>query len=149
MQNETKKNSHTTNPYEDIMHLSRPVSKTHPQMPIADRAAQFAPFAALTGYDVSIFEAARLTEKRIELDDKAIEILNIKLQFLKEHIKEQPKITVTYFVPDTKKDGGAYVEYSGTIRVMDETQKVIIMGDRTKIEIGMILDLQSEVFKGT
>ena len=136
--------------YRDIINMPYPnpdIEKAFPD-PVL-RGAQFAPFAALTGYDVSIFEAARLTEKRIELDDKAIEILNIKLQFLKEHIKEQPKITVTYFVPDTKKDGGAYVEYSGTIRVMDETQKVIIMGDRTKIEIGMILDLQSEVFKGT
>lgn len=136
------------NDYRDIINNLHHTSKTRKRMSGLNRAAQFAPFAALTGYDASIYEAARLTENRIELDDNEIEILNMKLNFLKEHIKEQPKIKVTYFVPDTKKDGGAYVEYSGTIRVMDETQKIIIMSDRTKIAIEMILNLQGEIFKG-
>ena len=135
------------NDYKDIINNPHHISKTRKRMSVLNRAAQFAPFAALTGYDASIYEAARLTENRIELDDKEAEILNIKLNFLKEHIKEQPEITVTYFVPDIKKDGGAYVEYSGTIRVIDEIQKIIIMTDRTKIAIEMILDLQGEVFK--
>lgn len=135
------------NDYRDIINNLHHTSKTRKRMSGLNRAAQFAPFAALTGYDASIYEAARLTENRIELDDNEIEILNMKLNFLKEHIKEQPKIKVTYFVPDTKKDGGAYVEYSGTIRVMDETQKIIIMSDRTKIAIEMILNLQGEIFK--
>ena len=134
------------NDYRDIINNLHHTSKTRKRMSGLNRAAQFAPFAALTGYDASIYEAARLTENRIELDDNEIEILNMKLNFLKEHIKEQPKIKVTYFVPDTKKDGGAYVEYSGTIRVMDETQKIIIMSDRTKIAIEMILDIQGEIF---
>ena len=135
------------NDYRDIINNLHHTSKTRKRMSGLNRAAQFAPFAALTGYDASIYEAARLTENRIELDDNEIEILNMKLNFLKEHIKEQPKIKVTYFVPDTKKDGGAYVEYSGTIRVIDETQKIIIMSDRTKIAIEMILNLQGEIFK--
>ena len=135
------------NDYRDIINNLHHTSKTRKRMSGLNRAAQFAPFAALTGYDASIYEAARLTENRIELDDNEIEILNMKLNFLKEHIKEQPQIKVTYFVPDTKKDGGAYVEYSGTIRVMDETQKIIIMSDRTKIAIEMILNLQGEIFK--
>lgn len=134
--------------YQDIINNPHHTSKTRKRMSELNRAAQFAPFAALTGYDASIYEAARLTENKIELDNKEAEILNMKLNFLKEHIKEQPEITVTYFVPDTKKDGGAYVEHSDTIRIIDETQKVIIMTDRTKIEIEMILDLQGEVFKG-
>lgn len=108
----------------------------------SNRAAQFAPFAALTGHDASIREAARLTDKKIELDDKSQEILNMKLNLLKEHLKERPEITVTYFVPDTKKDGGAYVEYSGTIRVIDEIENTLIFTDRTTIAIDMVLDME-------
>ena len=134
------------NDYRDIINNLHHTSKTRKRMSGLNRAAQFAPFAALTGYDASIYEAARLTENRIELDDNEIEILNMKLNFLKEHIKEQPKIKVTYFVPDTKKDGGAYVEYSGTIRVINEIQKTIIFTDRTTIKIEMILDIQGEIF---
>ncbi len=134
------------NDYRDIINNPHHTSKTRKRMSGLNRAAQFAPFAALTGYDASIYEAARLTESRIELDDKAIEILNMKLNFLKENIKEQPEIIVTYFVPDTKKDGGAYVEYSGTIRVINEIQKTIIFTDRTTIKIEMILDIQGEIF---
>ena len=113
----------------------------------SNRAAQFAPFAALTGHDASIREAARLTAKKIELDDKAQETLNAKLNLLKEHLQERPGITVTYFVPDTKKDGGAYVEYGGTIRVIDEIENTLIFTDRTTINIEMILDVQGENFK--
>ena len=113
----------------------------------SNRAAQFAPFAALTGHAASISEAARLTDKKIELDDKAQETLNAKLNLLKEYLKERPEITVTYFVPDTKKDGGAYVEYSGTIRVIDEIKNTLIFTDRTVINIEMVLDVQIKKFK--
>lgn len=130
------------NDYKDIINNPHHTSKTRKRMSQSNRAAQFAPFAALTGHDASIYEAARLTENKIELNDKEIDALNMKLNFLKEHIKEQPEIKVTYFVPDIKKDGGAYVEYSGTIRVIDETQKIIITSNRTKIAIEMILDLK-------
>ena len=112
----------------------------------SNRAAQFAPFAALTGYDASISEAARLTKTKIELDDKTKEILNMKLSFLKDHIKDRPYVTVTYFVPDAKKGGGAYVDYSGNIRVIDETQQTIIFTDRTTIAIDVICDIQGEIF---
>lgn len=130
------------NDYKDIINNPHHTSKTRKRMSQSNRAAQFAPFAALTGHDASIYEAARLIENKIELNDKEIDALNMKLNFLKEHIKEQPEIKVTYFVPDIKKDGGAYVEYSGTIRVIDETQKIIITSNRTKIAIEMILDLK-------
>lgn len=113
----------------------------------SNRAAQFAPFAALTGHDASICEAARLTDKKIELDDKTKEILNMKLAFLKNHIKDRPYVTITYFVPDHKKDGGAYVDYSGNIRVIDETQQMIILTDRTMISIDVIYDIQGEFLK--
>lgn len=113
----------------------------------SNRAAQFVPFAALTGYDAAIGEAARLTEKPIELDDKTKEILNMKLGFLKNHIKDRPYVTVTYFVPDAKKDGGAYVDYSGNIRVIDEVEQIIIFTDRTTIAIETVCDVQGEILK--
>lgn len=135
------------NDYKDIINKPHHTSKTRKRMSGLNRAAQFAPFAALTGYDASILEAARLTESQIELDDQTIEMLNIKLNFIKWHIKEQPEITVTYFEPDTKKSGGAYVKYSGTARFIDEIERVIILNDGTKIKIEMIFDLQGEIFK--
>lgn len=125
--------------YSDIINQPHHTSKTRKRMSQSNRAAQFAPFAALTGHDASIREAARLTDKKIELDDKSQEILNMKLNLLKEHLKERPEITVTYFVPDTKKEGGAYVEYSGTIRVIDEIENTLIFTDKTTINIETIL----------
>ena len=128
--------------YSDIINQPHHTSKTRKRMSQSNRAAQFAPFAALTGHDAAISEAARLTDKKIELNDKAQEILNTKLNLLKEHLKERPQITVTYFVPDTKKDGGAYVEYSGTIRGIDEIENTLIFTDRTTIKIEMVLDVR-------
>ena len=133
------------NDYKDIINNPHHTSKTRKRMSGLNRAAQFAPFAALTGYDASILEAARLTENRIELDDIGVENLNMKLNFIKEHIKELPEITVTYFVPDTKKSGGAYVKYSGTARIIDEIDRVIIFTDGTKIKIEMILDIKRKI----
>lgn len=128
--------------YNDIINKPHHISKTRKRMSQSNRAAQFAPFAALTGHDASIREEARLTDKKIELDDKAQETLNNKLNFLKEHLKERPEIIVTYFVPDIKKDGGAYVEYIGAIRLIDELEQTLIFTDRTTIDIEMILDIQ-------
>lgn len=133
--------------YNDIINNPHHTSKTRKRMSQSNRAAQFAPFAALTGYDAAIGEAARLTETQIELDDKTKEILNMKLCFLKNHIKDRPYVTITYFVPDPKKDGGAYVDYSGNIRVIDEIKHSIIFTDRTTIEIEMVCDIRGELFK--
>ena len=134
--------------YNDIINNPHHTSKTRKRMSQSNRAAQFAPFAALTGYDTAIGEAARLTETQIELDDKTKEILNMKLSFLKDHIMDRPYVTVTYFVPDAKKGGGAYVDYSGNIRVIDETQQTIIFTDRTTIAIDEICNVQGEFFNG-
>lgn len=133
--------------YNDIINNPHHTSKTRKRMSQSNRAAQFAPFAALTGYDAAIGEAARLTETRIELDDKTKEILNMKLSFLKDHIKDRPYVTVTHFVLDPQKDGGAYVDYSGNIRVIDEITQTIIFTDRTTIAIDVICDVQSKIFK--
>lgn len=132
--------------YNDIINNPHHTSKTRKRMSQSNRAAQFAPFAALTGYDAAIGEAARITETKIELDDKTKEILNMKLAFLKNHIKDRPYVTITYFVPDSKKEGGAYVDYSGNIRVVDEIKHSIIFTDRTTVAIEMVCDIQVKIF---
>ncbi len=129
------------NPYEDIINLPHHVSKTHPQMPMQDRAAQFSPFAALTGYDDAIDETARLTGKKIELSEEAKEILDRKLQYLGSIISDQPEISVTYFVPDEKKDGGEYVTVKGNLKRIDEYERAIILTDGERIGMDEIIDI--------
>ena len=104
------------NRYADIINLPHHVSKTRPQMPIADRAAQFSPFAALTGYDSAIEETGRLTDSFIELDESRKAVLNEKLQSMLKNIKEQPEVAITYFQPDEKKNGGSYINISGVVK---------------------------------
>ena len=103
------------NNYDDIINLNRPISK-HSHQSIESRASQFAPFAALVGYDSAIKETARLTDKKIEIDDGLKEMLNSKLNYINEHIKDMNEITITYFVKDTSKNGGKYIEKSGIVK---------------------------------
>ena len=106
-----------------------------------NRAAQFAPFAALTGYEESIEETARLTDRRIELSEYEIEELNAKLNFIQEHIKEHPEVTITYFQPDERKKGGAYITVTGKVRRIDEGNNVLIFVGEQEIEINFIADI--------
>lgn len=106
-----------------------------------NRAAQFAPFAALTGYEESIEETARLTDSRIELSEYEIEELNAKLNFIQEHIKERPEVTITYFQPDERKEGGAYITVAGKVRRIDEVNKVLVFEDEMIVWIEKIIDL--------
>ena len=99
--------------YDEIMGLPHHISKTRPQMPMSDRAAQFAPFAALTGYDAAIKETGRLTDERIELDVEALSALDMKYQLLMEALDEAPEVTITYFQPDERKAGGKYASQVG------------------------------------
>ena len=103
----------TSNKYDEILSLPHHVSKTRPQMPMSDRAAQFAPFAALTGYDSAIKETGRLTDERIELDEEALTALDMKYQLLMDALNEAPKVTITYFQPDERKAGGKYASQVG------------------------------------
>ena len=103
------------------MNLPHHVSKTRPQMPMSDRAAQFAPFAALTGYDSAIRETGRLTDEKIELDEEALTALDMKFQLLMKAIDEEPEASVTYFKPDQRKDGGAYLTETGKIGKLTST----------------------------
>lgn len=128
--------------YADIINLPHHVSSKHPQMSISDRAAQFSPFAALTGHEEAIKETARLTDERIELDEDRKYRLNEKLQMILRRNEKYPKASVLYFVPDTKKTGGSYASYTGRIKKIDEYEKILVMTDGTKIEIDQIYEIE-------
>ena len=129
------------NKYDDIINLPHHVSKTRPRMSLEQRSAQFAPFAALTGYEEEISETGRLTTDRIELNEEAKQILDRTLQAITKKIATQPAVTITYFIPDTKKDGGAYITVSGYIKKIDEYRQVIILEDKTEIPINNIIGM--------
>lgn len=133
-----------TDQYDDIIHLPHHVSSTRPRMSAIDRAAQFSPFAALTGYDTSIKESARLTDARIELDDSQKEEIGEKLRLVTGQLDAEIKIT--YFLPDTKKTGGKYVLAAGAVKKVDEYERMIIMGDGKQIPIDEVVDVDCDVF---
>ena len=119
--------------YDDIIDLPHHVSERHPQMPAMDRAAQFSPFAALTGHRDMITEAERLTEKKIELEEGEQQEIMIRLQILLGKIKEKPEAAVTYFVPDEKKSGGSYRTVCGAVIKVDGDKKQVVMENGTEI----------------
>lgn len=129
------------NNYDDIIHLKHHVSKVHKQMSLENRAAQFAPFSALTGYDDIIKEMARITEERIELNEELKDILNKKLAIIQSKIESRPKVTITYFVPDSKKLGGKYQTITGNIRKIDDYNKIVILMNGMKIPLREIIDI--------
>ena len=134
------------NRYNEIINLRHHVSKTRPQMPMSDRAAQFAPFAALTGYDSAIKETGRLTDEKIEMDEEALNILNMKFQILVDSLDDEPEVTFTYFKPDERKAGGAYVEVTGTVKKVDDFERLIVMQNGTKMPMDDILNIEGEIF---
>ena len=130
------------NRYNEIMELPHHVSKTRPQMPMSDRAAQFAPFAALTGYDSAIKETGRLTDERIELDEEALTALDRKYQLLMEALDDAPEVTIIYFQPDARKAGGQYVSATGTVKKVDTFGRRILLQDGTRIPLDSVYDLR-------
>ena len=133
--------------YGDIINLPHHVSVSRPQMPVSDRAAQFSPFAALTGYDAAVKETARLTDARIDIDENRKSVLNEKLRMLSEQAGTFPEITVTYFVPDEKKEGGAYVNVTGCVKKADSYAHTVVMADGTVISIEQIYEITGEMFR--
>lgn len=131
-----------TEDYSDIINLPHHVSKKHPQMPMEARAAQFAPFAALTGYDAVIHETARQTDKQVELEEYDNERLNRIFSELMDSLEEHPVVTVSYFKPDEHKAGGAYVTVTGQLKKIDTYEQLMVMENGTAIQIGSIMDLQ-------
>ena len=131
--------------YDDIIHLPPHVSERHPQMSMYNRAAQFAPFAALTGHNAAITEAARLTEAEQELSESDAEVLNRKLAYL-QSLDEKPTISVTYFVPDDKKEGGSYHTATGIVKSVEPDKGVPQFEDGTGIPVIRIKDIDGECF---
>ncbi len=132
------------NEYEDILHLPHHVSKKHPQMSMLERAAQFSPFAALTGYDAAVEETARLTDRRIELDEYEAQQLDERIRKISEHLQEHPKVSITYFLPDARKDGGEYVTVTGSIKKLETYERRIILMDGTWIPIHEVIRIEGE-----
>ena len=132
--------------YNDIINLPHHVSKKHPQLSKASYAAQFSPFAALTGYEGIVSEAARFTNERVELGDKEKDILNAKLQIIGEHIKEHPELELTYFQKDKKKTGGAYLKKTAQIKRIDDLERIMYFMDGTNLPMDDITDMQGEIF---
>lgn len=133
--------------YDDIMNLPHHVSATRPHMSAIDRAAQFSPFAALTGYGDAIKETARLTGERVELDEYMKDVLSGRLQIIADQLKEHPEIAITYFQPDEKKSGGAYVTVIGRVKKIDEYERVVVMIDGTRVPIDEIASIDGEIFE--
>ena len=132
--------------YDEIINFPHHVSKTRPQMPMSDRAAQFSPFAALTGYDSAIRETGRLTDEKIDLDEESLNALNVRYQMFTDALEERPEVRITYFKPDERKAGGAYVTITGAVRKIDDFEQTIIMQDGTRIPMGDVLSLEGELF---
>lgn len=133
--------------YDDIIDLPHHVSKKHPQMPLSDRAAQFSPFAALTGHHAMIEETERLTEDRAELDQDKQEKIALCLQMLRERAGEKPEAVITFFIPDGKKAGGSYHTISGKVKRVEEYEKRVVMEDGTVIPIKDISGIEGNFFE--
>lgn len=129
-------------PYEDILHLSRPVSGRHAPMPLSDRAAQFSPFAALTGYEAVIAETGRLTQPQIELDESSVEVINSQLNCLLARLPQKPVATVVWFQPDPRKEGGSYLHKTGTVKKLDAIGQYLEFTDGTCIAFSQLLSVQ-------
>ena len=133
--------------YADIICLPHHTSRTRPRMPVSARAAQFAPFAALTGHDAAIKETARLTDDFTDLDESMKRNLDEKLVLILEKLNEKPIVTITYFLKDLRKAGGSYEAAEGWIKKVDFYDRVIVMGDQTRIMLDSIVDIESDMFR--
>ena len=130
-----------SNDYDDIINLPHYEPKHHPRMSMWNRAAQFAPFAALTGYDAAIQESNRVTEDWINLEESGNEELNRKMELILSKLSEQPHVTIEYFVPDEHKEGGSYQSYTGNVKRIDEYEQTMVMTDGKKIILRMITNI--------
>lgn len=130
--------------YEDIIHLRHHVSPTRPRMSMADRAAQFSPFAALTGYDDAIQETGRLTEEKIELTEDELDALNRKFQVFAKGANTKAQVRITYFIPDRRKSGGSYVTEHCTVKKLDMFDRLIFATNETIIPMDAVLDIAAE-----
>ena len=132
--------------YKDIINLPHKQSSKRPHMSLLDRAAQFAPFAALVGYDDAIKETGRLTDVRIEMSEENLAVLNTRYQILVDHLGEELEVTITYFVPDFYKTGGSYITTTGVVKKLDTYERLITLVDGTRILMDDVLTLEGDIF---
>ena len=130
-----------THDYDDIINLPHYEPKHHPRMSMWNRAAQFAPFAALTGYDAAIRESGRFTDDWVGLSESGNEEMNRKMELLVSMLPKHPSVTIEYFVPDDHKAGGSYQTYTGNVKRIDEYEQMMVMTDSKKIELRMITNI--------
>lgn len=135
-----------TNKYNDIINLPHHVSPNRNHMSMIDRAAQFSPFAALTGHSEAIDEVARFTENAPFLDENTKDILNEKLQLIAESLNNEPVVSITFFRPDTRKSGGAYIIKNGTVKSIDYFNRELYFADNTHIPIDSIIEIDGRMF---
>ena len=128
--------------YDDIIDLPHHISATRPRMPMIDRAAQFMPFRALTGYEDAVHETSRLTDERVELTEDEKALLDAKLQRLADRLDSHPQVTLTWFQPDKRKAGGAYVTTTGRLKKIDDFEGVLLLASGERIAIKDILIIQ-------
>lgn len=133
--------------YEDMIHLPHHQSKTRQHMSLYDRAAQFSPFAALTGYEEAVKETARLTDEKMEFSEEMKLKLSQKLTWIRENISRQPDVSITYFIEDEKKNGGSYVTEHGVVKKIDDIHHVVIMRNERVIPIEDISEISSDFFE--
>lgn len=130
--------------YDDIINLPHHVSPNRRRMSNVERGAQFSPFAALTGYEAAVEEAARLTDGKKELTEEMKAIIDAKIQAISEHPDAEPQVTITYFRPDERKEGGAYVRVTGAVKEIDRIGKTIVLTDKTRIPMEQIREIEAE-----
>lgn len=131
-----------TGAYDDIIHLPHLVSATRARMPLSDRAAQFSPFAALTGHDAAILETARLTDEKKDLDETELRALDRELQKLLVCLEDEPEVTITYFEPDNRKSGGIYRTVTDSVKKLDTFERQLVLKNGTKILINNVMEIQ-------
>lgn len=132
--------------YENILNHKRHYSLSHPKMSNEKRAAQFAPFAALTGFEDKANETARQTQQRIIIDENEIDLINNKLKLIEFKLNEQPTVKITYFEKDAFKEGGKYITAAGCVQSIDLLNSNILMSDGTKVPVNDIIDIDGDIF---
>lgn len=144
MRQRRKQGMEISHAYDDILDLDRPVSKNHRPMSLEDRAAQFSPFAALTGYEDAITETARLTETRIELTEAQKEQLDYTLQQIRQRLSERPEVTVTWFIPDAYKEGGRYETRTGHLKKLDDYKQELVFTEGFCVPVADLTELSDQ-----
>lgn len=136
-----------TGSYDDMLYLPHPTSRRHPRMPVADRAAIFSPFSAVSGHAEAVVEAERHTDQKVELAEDQRQLLDWKYQLLEANIEQRPEASVTWFQPDQRKAGGSYVTSTGRVKKIDGIERILVLAGGAKIPLDDIIEIDASVFE--